>query len=142
MTDVVRLSICLEKQLLKKLDQVVCDCKFQNRSEFFRDLVRRKLAERAGHCNKTVLGTITILYSPITAGLRDKIASAFNDRILKKLGCTTIFIDTETTAEMKMVVGKASEIHRLTEELATIKGVIQSSVSYNGLKDELGLSNT
>lgn len=137
MSDLVRLSVSLEKQLLTKLDKVVSDCRFDNRSEFIRDLIRHKLVERAGQGNKIVIGTVTILFSESLHGLYDKIDSIFGDRDLKKLASTTVSIDENTFGQMILVTGRASEIYRFSENLSTIKGITQTSVSYNGLKTEV-----
>ena len=136
MSELVRLSISLEKQLLTRLDKVVSDCKYENRSEFIRDLVRHKLVERAGYCDKIVIGTITILYTGGTKGLQDKINSIFVDKYVKKLASTTISMDDGIAAEMVMVTGRASVIYSITENLATIKGVSQTSVNYTGHKTD------
>ena len=136
MSDLVRLSISLEKQLLTSLDKVVSDCRYENRSEFIRDLVRHKLVERAGYCDKIVIGTITILYTSSTKGLQDKINSIFIDKNLKKHASTTIPIDEVITGEMVMVTGRASVIYSITENLATMKGVVQTSVNYTGHKTD------
>ena len=62
MSNVVRMSLSLEKPLLERLETMVAVSQYTNRSEFIRDMIRRQLVEQEWQANEEAVGTITLVY--------------------------------------------------------------------------------
>ena len=59
----VRFGISLDKELLKKFDQLIRGKQYSNRSEAIRDLIRESLVKKEWEGNKEVAGAITLVYN-------------------------------------------------------------------------------
>lgn len=129
MSDLVRMSITMEKELYDRLEEVLKAGPAVSRSEFIRDLVRERLARDAWKNNEEAVGTITVVYDHEVRELTQKLTHLqhhYHDAIL---ATTHVHLTEELCAEMIMVRGRASEIEALTEGMRAHKGVLHAAVS-------------
>ncbi len=129
MSEVERLSISIEKPLLARLERMVKESRYRNRSEFIRDLIRGRLVEREWEHDQEALGTITIIYNHHVRGLGDRLTDLQHDYHGAILATTHVHLDHDRCSEMIMVRGKARFIRALADRMAGEKGVLHAALS-------------
>lgn len=129
MSNVVRFSVSLEENLLKKYDQRILEQKYKNRSEALRDLIREDLVEKEWEENEKVTGTITIVYDHHKNGLVHKITTLQHRYHQLIISTQHIHLDHDNCFEVLIVQGKARLLEQLTNEIKAIKGVKYSHLS-------------
>ncbi len=103
--------------------------KWRNRSEFIRDLIRKRIVEDEWKQDEEAIGTITLLYNHETRLLSAKLTSLQHHHHELVLATTHVHLDRVLCAEMIMVKGKASHIEEMTELLRQQKGVLHAALS-------------
>ncbi len=129
MSGVERVSISLEKPLLQRLERLVREGKYGNRSEFIRDLIRDKLVALEWDRNEEAVGTVTFIYDHHTRGLNDKIMHVQHDYHDVILATMHIHLDHDLCAETVVVKGRGKQIDRLANMLRQQKGVLHATLS-------------
>lgn len=129
MSDLVRLSVSIEKPLFDKLEQLVADSQYTNRSEFIRDLVRDRLAAEEWDSGSESLGTITLIYDHHARGLNARLTDLQHDFAGEVMATTHIHLDHHRCAEMIMVRGRAQDIQALTDAMHRLKGVLLAKLA-------------
>jgi len=76
MSNLVRLSLSIEKPLLDRLEKMVESGGYTNRSEFVRDMIRDHLVQQEWKRGEEVVGTINLLYNHDIRQLSGKLTHA------------------------------------------------------------------
>ena len=137
MSKLVRSSYAMEKDLVDRLESLIRESRYTNRSEFIRDLVREKLVAAEWKKNEEVLGTITLVYDHEKRELSRKLVSLqHHHHECHVLAATHVHLDDHLCAEMIMARGKASDIRALADLMRSQKGVLHAALSTSaaGLK--------
>ncbi len=129
MSDLVRLSMSIEKPLYDKLEKLVSQSRYTNRSEFLRDMIRDHLVEREWKSNEELLGTISMVYDHHQRGLSARLTELQHDFFGNILATTHIHLDHHHCAEMIMVKGKAEDIQRLADDMQRQRGVLHAKLA-------------
>lgn len=129
MSDLVRFTVSIEKSLFDKLEKLVSDSDYRNRSEFVRDLVRDYLVEQEWQTDKTLLGTISLLYDHHARGLSERLIHQQHHFAGKVLATTHVHLDEHLCAEMIMVRGPGKEIKALADRVRREKGVLHANLA-------------
>ena len=130
MSDLIRLSISLDKSLSARLDRLVRGSQYTNRSEFIRDLVRQRLVEQQwADQHEEVVGTITLLYDHHTRQLNDKLTETQHQHHANVMAATHVHLSHDLCAEMIMVRGRTHEIRRLADDLGRHRGVLHTDLT-------------
>lgn len=108
MTQLHRFSFSIEKSLADKLERMIQESHYANRSEFIRDLVRGKLVAGEWGTDGEALGTISLLYDHHKRLLSEKLIAVQHHHAAKVLAATHVHLDERICAEMIMVKGKRS----------------------------------
>lgn len=137
MSELVRLSVSLEQSLLDKLEGMLDDAGYANRSEFFRDLIREKLVEQDWQQNAVALGTITLIYNHHARNLSEKLTGVQHDHHDAVLATTHVHLDHDLCAEMIMVKGKAAMIRAMADQLRQQKGVLHTGLTMSSTGETL-----
>lgn len=137
MSGVARLSFSIEKSLLDRLEKLVKEGRYENRSEFIRDLIRGRLVEQEWEHNKEAVGTITMLYDHHRRGLSEKLTEVQHDFHHDILASTHIHLDHALCAEIVIVRGRASRLKELADLLRRHKGVLHAALSISSTGKKL-----
>jgi CopG family nickel-responsive transcriptional regulator len=129
MDRIVRLSFSIEKPLLKRLEELIRDGQYTNRSEFIRDLIRDQLVQKEWERNEEAVGTVTLVYNHHSHGLSDSLTHLQHHYHHVILASTHIHLDEELCAEIVVVKGHAKEIQKLASMLRQQKGVLHATLS-------------
>ncbi|MCD6406040.1 MAG: nickel-responsive transcriptional regulator NikR [Planctomycetes bacterium] len=129
MSDLVRVSLSIEKDLFDRLEKLVKDSGYTNRSEFVRDIVRNRLVEKEWSSNRKVLATVTLVYDHETRLLSKRLTHLQHEHFGAILATTHVHLGRRLCAEMIMIQGRAREIKHLAESLGREKGVLHATLS-------------
>ena len=129
MPGVARLSFSIEQPLLDRLERLVREAGYANRSEFIRDMIRERLVTEQWARNENVVGTVTLVYNHHVRGLADRLTHTQHHHHNVILASTHIHLDKDLCAEIVVVKGQASEIQSLASELKQQKGVLHATLS-------------
>jgi CopG family nickel-responsive transcriptional regulator len=129
MSDLVRMSIAIEKPLLKRLEKMVRGSRYSNRSEFIRDMIRERVVQQEWERDQEVVGTITLVYDHHVRLLSEKLTDLQHDHHGTILATTHVHLDKHTCAEMIMLKGRAGKIRRVADLLRQQKGVFHAGLS-------------
>jgi CopG family nickel-responsive transcriptional regulator len=129
MTDLVRMSMTIERPLYDKLNALVEKKGAVNRSEFVRDLIRDRLVAEAWEGNDVALGTVTLLYDHHTRGLGDRLTDIQHDHHTDVLAATHIHLSHDICAEVIIIRGEADRIRSIADRMGRLKGVLHAALS-------------
>jgi CopG family nickel-responsive transcriptional regulator len=137
MSELVRLSVSIDKPLYEQLEKIVRTSGYQNRSEFLRDLVRDRLVKRQWDSNQEVVGTVTMVYDHHSRQLSDRLTHLAHDHHDVILSTTHVHLDRSMCAEVIIVKGPARRIEKLADLLGKQKGVLHSALSMSSIGKDL-----
>ncbi len=129
MSQLTRLSFSLETGLLDKLEQLVKEQNYSNRSEFLRDMIRARLVREEWEHNEEALGTVTLVYNHHSRQLSDHLTDIQHHYHAYVLATTHVHLDHDLCAEMIMVKGPADRIRELSQELRQPRGVLHATLA-------------
>lgn len=130
MSRLVRMSISLDQPLMARLERLVKDSRYTNRSEYLRDIIRQKLVEQQWNVRgREAIGTITLLYDHHARELNDKLVETQHDHHANILASTHVHLSHDLCAEMIMVRGRTDDIRRLAGDLGRHRGVLHAELS-------------
>lgn len=137
MSELVRLSVSIDKPLYGQLEKIVRTSGYQNRSEFLRDLVRDRLVRKQWDSNQEVVGTVTLVYDHHSRQLSDRLTHLAHDHHDVILSTTHVHLDRSMCAEVIIVKGLARRIEKLADLLGKQKGVLHSALSMSSIGKDL-----
>lgn len=119
----IRFGVSLNKDLLKKFDQLIRKRQYSNRSEAIRDLIRESLVKKEWEGNKEVAGAITLVYNHHKRELVGKLMDIqhhYHDSIIST---QHIHLDDNNCFEIVAIKGKSKEVEELFWKLKSAQGV-------------------
>lgn len=137
MSELMRLSLSIERPLMEKLEQLVDRNNYANRSEFVRDLIRDRLVEEQWDADADVVGTISMIFDHHARELQKKLTHAQHHHHEIVMATTHLHLSHDVCLEVIMTRGKASEIRSLYESLRREKGVFHVTLSMTSSGAEL-----
>jgi len=136
-SDLVRLSLSIEKPLFEQLEKLVKTSGYENRSEFVRDLIRDRLVKGKWDKDEEVLGTITMVYDHHQRRLAEKLIDLQHHHHASVLVTTHVHLSHHLCAEVILVRGRASLIRKLADAIHQQKGVLHAELSMTSTGSEL-----
>jgi CopG family transcriptional regulator, nickel-responsive regulator len=129
MSELARVSFSIEKPLLERLERMIKEGHYGNRSEFIRDMIRDRLVAEEWEKNEEALGTITILFDHHSRNLTEKLLDLQHDFDGTIMATTHVHLTHHLCAEMIMIRGQAIRIRALADALHQLKGVLHATLS-------------
>ena len=124
MSELSRIGVAIESDLLARFDRFIEKQGYSNRSEAFRDLVRDKLVGAAVEApDAPVVGTVTLIYDHHFRMLPNKlmdIQHGYHDIVI---ATTHAHLDHNTCLEVVVVKGSGHRVRKLADLLIGAKGV-------------------
>ena len=137
MTELTRLSFSIERSLEEKLEELVNESGYNNRSEFIRDLIRDRLVEREWKENGDTVGTITLIYDHRAGAVADTLTDFQHHHHDVVLAATHVHLDHHLCAEVIICRGKSSDIRAISDGLRRQKGVLHGALSMSSTGEHL-----
>lgn len=124
MSELTRIGVAIDSDLLVRFDQLIATQGYTNRSEAFRDLIRDRLVTVAVEAVKApVVGTITLIYDHHSRLLPEKLMNLQHDHHELIISTTHAHLDHNTCLEVIVVKGESKRVRTLADLLIGIKGV-------------------
>lgn len=124
MSNLTRIGVAIDADLLEKFDQLIEQRGYSNRSEAFRDLIRNELVEEAWKSPESeVVGSVTLVYDHHVRQLSDKLLDVQHDHHDAILSTLHVHLDHNNCLEVLLVKGKAADVQRIANTLISTKGV-------------------
>ncbi len=139
MSDLSRIGVAIESDLLAQFDQLISQRGYTNRSEAFRDLIRKELVEETwANSEKEVFGTVTLAYDHHVRMLTEKLTELQHHYHSSIISSLHVHLDHDNCLEVILVRGKASVIHKLASALIATKGVKHGRLTATASGKDLG----
>ncbi|NTW31340.1 MAG: nickel-responsive transcriptional regulator NikR [Bacteroidetes bacterium] len=123
-----RFGVSLEEELLEKLDKLVIQNHFPNRSQAIRFLIHESLVEKDWDENKIVAGAIVIVYDHHRRELQSKSTNLQHDYHELILSVQHVHLDHHNCLETIAVKGKAKKLRELADKLIGLKGIVHGKL--------------
>ncbi|SRR5579862_3096732 len=124
MSELSRIGVAIDSDLLKKFDDLIGNRGYTNRSEAFRDLIRDELVEKTWESPEAnVVGTVTLVYDHHVRLLSEKLTNLQHDYHRAILSTLHVHLDHDNCLEVLVVRGKAAIVKKVADALISTKGV-------------------
>jgi len=123
MAELVRTGISLERRLLERFDRVIRKKGYKNRSEAIRDLVRDYAVAEDVEENRTVVGTLTLVYDHHRPRLSEQLIEVQHHAHGKVLAATHIHLDPRNCLEVVIMKGRSAEVKHMGDQMLSLRGV-------------------
>ena len=123
MSELSRIGVAIDSDLLKKFDVHIAKRGYTNRSEAFRDLIRDELVEKNWELPENqVVGTVTLVYDHHVRLLNEKLTDLQHDSFHNVLSTLHVHLDHDNCLEVLVVRGKAGAVKKLADALLSTSG--------------------
>ena len=128
MSQLERIGVSLDKELLSMFDELIAKQGYQSRSEAIRDLVRWQLSEeRLQHPKAKAVAAVFLVYDHHSTKLTDKLIALQHahrsDSNLQVISSLHVHLDEHDCLEVIVLRGRVGEINEVAESILSMKGV-------------------
>ena len=124
MSELSRIGVAIDSELLAQFDRFINSQGYENRSEAFRDLIRDRLVTAAVESpDAPVVGSITLIYDHHSRLLPDKLMELQHDHHDLIIATTHAHLDHHACLEVVVVKGNSARVRALADLMISIKGV-------------------
>jgi len=130
MSELSRIGVAIDSDLLEKFDKYIAQRGYTNRSEAFRDLIREALIEKtAEKPDSLVVGTLTLVYDHHVRLLSDRLTAMQHDHFDLVLSTLHVHLDHHNCLEVLILKGHAAAVHKMADALISTKGVMHGRLT-------------
>lgn len=130
MDKVTRIGVSIEPELLKEFDDLIGKKGYSARSEALRDLIRNALAEETWRIDTSdVVGTVNLLYEHEKGNVRERLMEIQHLHHSQISSSMHVHLNAEQCLEVLVVSGKAGDVKRLSNELCSVRGILQGKLT-------------
>ncbi len=124
MSEIERIGVSVEKDLLADFDKLITGAGYKNRSEAIRDLIREKLsAERLEDSKAEAIGAIFLVYDHRTAHISKIFHGLGKNTHVKTVSSLHIYVGEGNCLEILVLRGSAGQIKSMGEKMISMRGV-------------------
>ena len=125
MTKIVRVGVTFPPDLLRDFDEMIGNMGYQNRSKAVQDAVRFFVSERKWFQEEksTQTGVLLMVYDHEVRGLESALTEIQHGYACIICSTMHVHINEQDCLEVIAVKGEAARIRKLSDELATKRGV-------------------
>jgi CopG family nickel-responsive transcriptional regulator len=128
MSQLERIGVSLDKELLSKFDELIDKQGYQSRSEALRDLVRRELsAEQLSNPEAKGVAAVFLVYDHHSTKLTERLISLQHSHNLESslhvISSLHVHLDEHDCLEVIIIRGQVGEINKIAENILSMKGV-------------------
>ncbi|MFC1781998.1 nickel-responsive transcriptional regulator NikR [Planctomycetota bacterium] len=130
MSQLERIGISLDKEILSRFDALIAGQGYPNRSEAIRDLIRRRLSEEElEKPTAQAIAGVFLVYDHHATGLSRKMLELQHHNLLQTVSSLHVHLDHENCLEIIVLKGRVKDISRVSDKLTSLKGVKLSRVN-------------
>jgi CopG family transcriptional regulator, nickel-responsive regulator len=124
MSQIERVGVSLEKELLGAFDKLIAGKGYRSRSEAIRDLIRQQLSsDRLSDEKAEAVAAVVLVYDHHATAIMERLTELQHSHFLKTISSLHIHLDHHDCLEVIVLRGKVGEINRMGDKLVSIKGV-------------------
>jgi len=124
MSELARVGVAIDSELLEKFDQQIDRRGYANRSEAVRDLIRDSLIrERVASPSTKVVGTLTLVYDHHVRQLADKLNDFQHEHHHEIISTLHVHLDHDNCLEVIVLRGTCKNVQRIADGLISLKGI-------------------
>ena len=124
MSELERVGVSLDKDLLKHFDTLIKSQGYTNRSEAIRDLIRDRLSDQQlEQPAADAVAGIFLVYDHHSTTLMNKLTHLQHNHVLDIVASTHIHLDHHNCLEIIIVKGKVKKIQAMADKMGSLKGV-------------------
>ena len=129
MSDIVRFSVSVEKDLLKLFDQYCRQEQCATRSEAVRQLIRNMLTRREWESGvREAAGSLTLIYDHHRSQLRDQLMELQHDNTDLIVATLHAHLTHDVCMEVIVLRGPAGKLQQIASRLKGLKGIHQGEL--------------
>ncbi len=124
MSNIERIGVSLEKELLSVFDQIIEEDGYTSRSEAIRDLIREHMSRKqlSNPSAKAVAG-LFLIYDHHETKLPQKLVDLQHNNLLQVIASTHVHLGHHNCLEVIILKGKVKDVEKLGNNIASLKGV-------------------
>jgi CopG family transcriptional regulator, nickel-responsive regulator len=120
----VRFSVAIGGELLKRFDRYREEHQYPNRSEAVRGLMRDALIEEKIEADQSqAMGVLTLVYDHHKAGIADRLTELQHHQVDRVISTTHVHLDESRCLEVILLRGPAGEVRAMADLLIGVKGI-------------------
>jgi CopG family transcriptional regulator, nickel-responsive regulator len=124
MSNIERIGVSLEKDLLATFDDLIAKRGYPSRSEALRDLVRQQIdAERLGDPKAQAVAAVFLAYNHHSTKLMGMLTDLQHSHLLHTISSMHIHLDEHDCLEIIVLRGPVGEINKTADHMISMKGV-------------------
>jgi len=124
MSDLTRIGVAIESDLLREFDALAARKGYGSRSEAFRDLIRDGLVRDQWSSGAgLVVGTITLVYDHHVRLLAERLTDVQHGVHRAILSTLHVHLDHDHCLEVIVIKGRAARVREVADRLISMKGV-------------------
>lgn len=124
MSELERIGVAIPGDLLSEFDSHLVRHGYDNRSEAFRDLIRRALAQEAAEePDARIVGTLTLIYDHHVRQLSDRLTAIQHDHHDLIISTLHVHMDHNLCMEVLVMRGASGRVRTVADRLIATKGV-------------------
>jgi CopG family nickel-responsive transcriptional regulator len=125
MSEIERVSLAIESDLLARFDELIESSGHGNRSEAMRDLIRNRLIEEDWSSNAAsdAVASVTLVYDHTKRELADRLLEVGHDHHAEVIATLHVHLDEEHCLEVVALRGKPKQLRHIADHLIGMKGV-------------------
>ncbi len=124
-----RFTVCLEKGLLARLDEISSERGYPSRSRALSDFIRRAMVKKDWRGGRECAGTVSVVYDPRDGRPARRIADLLVSNAKNVLSIQTNILPGDKILSTLSVTGRPGELERLADAMRAVKGVTHGSFS-------------
>src|SRR5438034_10816096 len=114
MSDLSRIGVAIDSELLEKFDELINKRGYTNRSEAFRDLIRDELVQKTWESPESnVVGTVTLVYDHHVRMLSETLTGRQHDFHRSIMSTLHVYLDHDNCIEVWAALGQAGTVQKL-----------------------------
>ncbi len=138
MSELSRIGVAIDSDLLEKFDQLIASRGYTNRSEAFRDMIRDELVTTTSEDPASeVVGSVTLVYDHHVRMLSDKLTDMQHAHYHQILSTLHVHLDHDNCLEVLVLRGQAGQVKKIAEALISTKGVKHGRLTITATGSEL-----
>ena len=135
MSEIERIGLSVDGQLLKEFDRLISQKGYDNRSEAFRDMMRDELGkEKLKNPNAKAVAAVFIFYDHHNSRLSQKLLQMQHSHLLETISSMHVHVTHHDCLEVIILKGKVGEIRKLADSIISLKGVHLGKLNLVGLE--------
>jgi CopG family transcriptional regulator, nickel-responsive regulator len=124
MSQVERIGVSLETELLSAFDALIAKRGYPSRSEAIRDMIRQEISEeQLADPKAQAVAAVFLVYNHHSTKLMGMLTGLQHSHLLQTISSMHIHLDQHDCLEVIVLRGQVGEINKTAENLISLKGV-------------------